>query len=308
MTSLWFGKNFDDHFNNLSVVLQKLRDANLKVKPAKCMLCQEKITYLGHVVSSEGVTTDPEKTAKVSKWPTQTSVQEVQQFLGLASYYRRFVKNFATIAKPLHKLTERGRQFSWTKECEDSFALLKQHLTSSPVLVFPDYTKTFILDTDASNEGIGAVLSQVHDGQERVVAFASRRLSKAERRYCVTRKELLSAVVFIQQFRLYLLGRTFQLRTDHSSLTWLHNFKEPEEQLARWLEQLQEYNFEIIHLPGRRYSNADAMSRRPSCKCQRCSSEKSKETSVSTSTTTSLAAMQVNNQGLETSESDIHNA
>ena len=119
------------------------------------------------------------------------------------------MKNFSAIAKPLHKLTECSRQFSWTKECEDAFALLKQHLTSSPVLVFPDYTKTFILDTDASNEGIGAVLSQVHDEQEQVVAFASRTLSKAERRYCATRKELLSAVVFIQQFRLYLLGCTF---------------------------------------------------------------------------------------------------
>ena len=101
------------------------------------------------------------------------------------------MKNFSAIAKPLHKLTECSRQFSWTKECEDAFALLKQHLTSSPVLVFPDYTKTFILDTDASNEGIGAVLLQVHDEQERVVAFASRTLSKAERKYCVTRKELL---------------------------------------------------------------------------------------------------------------------
>jgi len=219
------GKNFDDHLNNLCVVLQKLRDANLKVKPAKCMLCQESVTYLGHVVSSEGVTTDPQKTAKVSQWPTPTSVQEVQQFLGLASYYRRFVKNFATVAKSLHKLTERGREFSWTSECENAFAVLKQRLTSAPVLVFPDYTKTFILDTDASNEGIGAVLSQEHDGQERVVAFASCTLSKAERRYCVTRKELLFAVVFIRHFRPYLLGDTFQLRTDHSSLTWLHNLK-----------------------------------------------------------------------------------
>jgi len=117
-------------------------------------------------------------------------------------------------------------------------------LTSAPVL---DYTETFILDTDASNEGIGTVLSQEHNGQERVMASASHTLSKAERRYCVTRKELLSAVEFIRQFRPYLQGHTFKLRTDHSSLTWLHNFREPEGQLARWLEQLQEYDFEIIH-------------------------------------------------------------
>ena len=117
------GKNFDNHLNNLRIVLQKLKEANLKIKPTKCMFCQESVTYLGHVVFSKGATTDREKTAKVLQWPTPT-IQEVQQFLGLASYYCHFVKNFAAIAKPLHRLTERGRQFAWTSECEDSFALL----------------------------------------------------------------------------------------------------------------------------------------------------------------------------------------
>ena len=132
-------------------------------------------------------------------------------------------------------------------------------LVSPPILVFPDFSKPFILDTDASDFGIGAVLSQVDDdGQERVVAYASRTLSKAERNYSVTSKELLAIVNFISQFQQYLLGCTFTLHTDHSSLTWFRNFKQPEGQLARWLEKLEEFSFTVQHRPGRKHNNADS--------------------------------------------------
>ena len=257
------GRDFSEHLQNLGAVLQKLREAGLRLKPSKCALCRESVSYLGHVVSRDGVATDPDKTSRVSSWPIPKSVQEIQQFLGLASYYRRFVRDFATIARPLQRLTEQGRAFSWSLECDTAFATLKSRLTSAPILVYPDYSKPFLLDTDASQEGIGAVLSQEYDGQERVVAYASRTLSKAERKYSVTRKELLAVVTFVHHFRPYLLGRTFLLRTDHSSLAWLHNFKEPEGQLARWIERLQEYSFTIIHRQGRKHQNADALSRRP---------------------------------------------
>ena len=191
-------------------------------------------------------------------------MQEVQQFLGLASYYRRFIQNFAGIAKPLHRLTERGRIFKWTVECENAFAKLKLCLRSSPILSFPDFSLPFILDTDACQCGIGAVLSQIHkDGTERVVAFASTAMSKSERKYSVTRQELLAAVTFIQHFRQFLLGQHFLLRTDHGSLQWLHSLKEPEGQLARWLERLQEYDFDIQHRRGTHHQNADALSRHP---------------------------------------------
>ena len=139
------------------------------------------------------------------------------------------------------------------------------------MLTYPDYTKSFTLDTDASDTGIGGVLSQRDaDGEERVIAYASRALSKPERNYCVTRRELLGVVYFAQHFRPYLLGRRFTLRTDHGSLTWLRNFKEPEGQLARWLERLQEFDFEILHRRGRKHTNADALSRRP---CRQCGRE-----------------------------------
>ena len=220
------------------------------------------MSYLGHIVSREGIATDPEKTKKVSCWPTATSVQDVQKFLGLASYYRRLVNNFAAIARPLQRLTERGRAFTWTTECDAAFIALKKCLTTAPILAFPDYSRPFLHDTDESQEGIGAVLSQEIDGEERVIAYASRALSKAERKYSVTRKELLAVVSFVHHFRSYLLGQCFLLRMDHSSLTWLQNFKEPEGQLARWIEKLQEFNFTVIHRQGKKHMNADAMSRR----------------------------------------------
>ena len=151
-----------------------------------------------------------------------------------------------------------------------SFDLLRNLLSSSPILIYPDFTKPFILDTDASNgPGIGAVLSQLDSqGQERVnIAYGSRLLAKAERNYCATRKELLAVVTFILYFRPYLLGHRFQLRTDHSSLQWLYRTKEPEGQVARWLEKMQQFEFEIIHRKGMRHTNADALSRLPFTQC-----------------------------------------
>ena len=196
------------------------------------------------MVSEEGVATDP---AKIEKVKCPTTQKQLKQFLGLASYYRRFEKNIAT----KYHLIKKGAKFD----------TLRAALTTPPILAFPDFNQPFILDTDASDSGIGAVLSQVHGGSERVVAYASKTLSKAERNYSVTRRELLAVVTFVSHFRQYLLGTTFILRTDHNSLKWLNSFKHPEGQVARWLEKQSEYNFTIEHRPGRKHSNADSLSR-----------------------------------------------
>ena len=242
------GRTFDEHLKNLEAVFQRLRQAGLKIKPSKCTFFQHEVNYLGHVVSQHGVSADPKKVDKVAAWPTPKSTKEVQQFLGFAGYYRRFVKSFADIARPLHRLTEKRTSFHWSKDCQEAFERLRKALVSAPVLAYPDYTRPFILDTDASNTGIGAVLSQVDsDGRERAIAYASRALSKPERQYCVTRRELLAVVYFVRHFKLFLAGQPFTLRTDHGALTWLRNFKDPEGQLARWLESLQQFNFEIVH-------------------------------------------------------------
>lgn len=208
------------------------------------------------------MSTDPSKIDAIRTWPTPTTVTETRSFLGLASYYRRFIPEFSSISEPLYRLTDKGAKFEWSETCETAFNMLKSKLTSTPVLAYPDPSKTFILDTDACETGIGAVLSQMHEEGERVVAYASRALSKQEKRYSTTKKELLAVVVFLKHFRHYLYGRKFLLRTDHSSLRWLRNFKEPEGQLARWLEQLGQYEFDIQHRPGKLHRNADALSRR----------------------------------------------
>ena len=263
-----FGKTLDHMLDNLRQVFDRLKMAGLKLKAKKCTLCATEVNYLGHVISKDGIATDPGKISAVKNWPEPVNTTEVRSFIGLCSYYRKFIKNFAEITKCLHRLTEKNQVFKWTAECQEAFDRLKFELTNAPILTHPDFTREFILDTDASNLAIGAVLSQKSDdGKERVVAYASRTLSKAERRYCVTRKELLSVVHFVRHFKPYLLGRKFIVRTDHSSLRWLLNFKNPEGQLARWMEQLSEYDMEIRHRPGSQHKNADALSRIP---CKQC--------------------------------------
>ncbi|GFY30892.1 retrovirus-related Pol polyprotein from transposon 17.6 [Trichonephila clavipes] len=257
------GRTFEEHLQNIRKVLSKLSDANLKLNPSKCKFFQKEVNYLGHIISAEGVRTDPEKVSAVKNWKRPENLRELRSFLGLCTYYRKFVKWFSNIARPLHKLTESKQNIQWAKECEDSFLQLKEALTSSPILIYPQPDKPFILDTDASNESVGAVLSQEIDGQERVVAYWSKCLSKPERNYCVTRKELLAIVKAIEHFHHYLYGQKFLLRTDHASLTWLMNFRNTEGQVARWIQRLNEYYFDIRHRKGSSHGNADALSRRP---------------------------------------------
>ncbi|GFX83962.1 retrovirus-related Pol polyprotein from transposon 17.6 [Trichonephila clavipes] len=154
------GRTFEEHLQNIRKVLSKLSDANLKLNPSKCKFFQKEVNYLGHIISAEGVRTDPEKVSAVKNWKRSENLRELRSFLGLCTYYRKFVKGFSNIARPLHKLTESKQKFQWTKECEDSFLQLKEALTSSPILIYPQPDKPFILDTDASNESVGAVLSQ----------------------------------------------------------------------------------------------------------------------------------------------------
>ena len=187
-----FSQSIDDHLQKLREVFVRLQGAGLKIKPIKCFLLQRSVHYLGHVVSSKGVETDPKKVSCVKEWPTPKDIKELRQFLGLASYYRRFIKSFALKANPLYRLTEKGRRWEWTKECGESFTALKQTLASAPILAFPNFDNDFILDTDASTDGLGAVLSQQFKEGERVIAYASRTLTKAERQYCATRREMLA--------------------------------------------------------------------------------------------------------------------
>ena len=260
-----FSTTFEEHLERLREVFSRLRDAGLKVKPQKCQLFRKVVPFLGHVISKEGVATDPSKVDAVAKWPVPLTKTELRSFLGLASYYRRFIKNFAAVASPLHHALTVGNEktFVWTTACDRAFSELKKCLVDAPVLSYPRSDEEFILDTDASDFGIGAVLSQIQDGEEKVIAYASRTLSKSERNYSVTKREMLALVFYSQHFRHYLYGRRFIARTDHDALRWLTNFKEPSGQVARWLEKLAEFDFKVQSRPGKRHGNADGLSRRP---------------------------------------------
>ena len=180
----------------------------------------------------------------------------------------------------------------WTAECNEAFFDLKKKHVSAPILAMPDFSQHFILDTDASGEGLGAVLSQSREGQECVVAYASRSLSRTEKQYCATRRELLALVWASRHFRPYLYGRKFIVRTDHHALRWLHNFKEPAGQVARWLEQLAEFDYEVVHRQGKQHTNADALSRGM---CKQCgwSAEKEDDSEPSILTCQSLSSSQL---------------
>eukprot|EP00731_Ephydatia_muelleri_P037077 Em0391g6a len=244
-----FSRTVQEHFQNLTEVFRRLKQAGLKLKPRKCHLFRNKVKYLGYVVSNKGVEADTEKIQCVLDWPTPMSRKQIRQFWGLASYYRRFIHNFAQITAPLNRLLEKGKRWQWTEQCSQAFTLLKTKLTSAPLLVYPNFEEAFIVDCDASDDGLGTALSQNHQGAEYVVYYASRTLTKAERKYCATRKEMLALVWAIDQFRPYLYGRPFIVRTDHYALQWLRSFKEPEGQVARWLERLEEYEFTVQHRP-----------------------------------------------------------
>ncbi|MGC8821243.1 MAG: reverse transcriptase domain-containing protein, partial [Fervidobacterium sp.] len=272
------GRSFEEHLSNLEKVFQRISRARLTLNPKKCSFLQKEVKYLGHKVSEYGIETDDEKIAAVKTWPRPKDLSQLRSFLGLCTYYRRFVPGFSIIASPLHELSRKNQQFNWQQRQEEAFQKLKMLLCNAPVLSYPIPGKMFILDTDASNTGIGGVLSQNIDGQERVIAYYSRTLGHAERNYCVTRRELLAALECMKHFHKYLYGQKFRLRTDHAALRWLLQFKNPEGQLARWIERIQAYDVEIEHRKGGLHSNADALSRRPCCiECKHCSKAESKE-------------------------------
>ena len=216
------------------------------------------------MISAEVVSTNPENVKAVQQWPVPLKVTDVRSFLGLASYYRRFIQNFAEIAAPLHCLTAKTTEkFKWSRDCDLAFRARKEKLVSAPVLAFPCFDQKFAMDCDASDYDPGAVISQREDGTEKVIAYASRVLQDRKRRYSTTKKGMLAMVYAIKHFLHYLSGRLFTVRTDHNALKWLQSFKEPEGQVARWLETLAQYDYKIEHRYGKRHQNADALSRNP---------------------------------------------
>ena len=283
------GKDFKTALENLKSVFLRLRQANLQLKVSKCKLFQKKVVFLGHLVSQDGITCDPEKLQAIESWPQPQDKSEIRSFLGLVGYNRKMVPAFAEIALPLTRLTKKNAKFLWGSEQQTAFLKLKQCLISPPILGFPlESGGSFVIDTDASGYAIGCVLSQYQDNMERVIAYGSHTLNVAQQNYCTTKRELYSVVYFLQHYKQYLLGRRFILRTDHAPLLWLCNFREPSGILARLLSILGAYDFQIEYRPGRLHANADTLSRKPkrSCpfpQCEECKTVTSKSSNVNVS-------------------------
>ena len=223
-----FGGTFDGALSNLTLIFERLRSYGLQLKSSKCHLFRVLVPFLGHIVGRRGLECDPAKIEDVKLWPVPDCLKSVRQFLGFVGYYRRFIPRFADVATPLVYLTGKDVPFVWDSSCAAAFRELRAALIDAPILAFPTETGQYILDTDASNFGLGGVLSQIQNDQERVVAYCSRALRPSQRRYCTTKREMLAAVAMCIQFRSYLRGARFTLRTDHKSLVWLHRFKDTE--------------------------------------------------------------------------------
>ena len=256
-----FAPTEEEHLRRLDLVLGRISKAGLTLKPSKCHWMKSSVKFLGHIISGKGVMVDPAKVESVSNFPVPKNSTEVRSFLGLTSYYRRFIDDFASRSKALAELTKKKRIFKWTEEAQKSFDDLKTCLTTAPVLRCPDFNLPFKLYTDACDYGIGAVLAQDAPDGEVVVAYASRLLKSSELKYAVLQKEALGIVWSLKHFYPYLYGRHFTVITDHRPLKWLKTMNAPNNLFARWISEIQSYNFDVIHRPGRLHSNADTLSR-----------------------------------------------
>ena len=265
-----FSRTPEEGIHRLRAVFEKLKAAGLKLNPSKCDFFKKEIKYLGHVVSEQGVSTDPDKIKAVTEWPQPTTVTEVRSFLGFVSYYRRFIPNFSKVAKPFNKLLQNlegtpsiKKKFKvhWGPEQQEAFETLQGLCTESPVLAYADFKAPFILHTDASGEGLGAVLYQVQEGKQRVIAYASRSLSKSERNYPVHKLEFLALKWAItDKFHEYLYGPQFQVYTDNNPLTYVLTTAKLNATGHRWVAALSNYTFSIIYKPGKGHKDADALS------------------------------------------------
>ena len=246
----------------MTKVMGVFQSANVKLRASKCDFCAVELHYLGHIISREGVRVDDAKIEVIKKWPKPQKVKDVRSFLGLASYYRRFIKKFAHIADPLTSLMRNDVKWQWGKEQNEAFEILKSRLISAPILQCPDFDKEFIVQMDASLTSLGAVLCQLDDEKkEHPIAYASRSMSKTERNYGMPEKECLAVMWATKKFRPYIYGRHFTLHTDNKALSQVVKLDAPEGKMARWQLKLRSMDFSVVHKKREFNTNADALTR-----------------------------------------------
>jgi hypothetical protein len=258
---LVWAPTFEEHIENLRLVFDRLQWANLKLNPKKCSFFQKETHYLGHKISADGLKISDKNKKAIELFPAPTDAKELKAFLGLANFYRKLIFQFAHIAEPLQRLLKKDTPFDWTTDCQTAFDTLKTKLTSDPIIRFPDFSRPFRVYTDASSFAIGYILGQTDDeGRDYVCLYGSRTLTPTERNYSVTEREGLALIQALKETRGYLGSKEFTVITDHESLKYLMNLKDPHGRLARWALFLQEFNFKIQYVPGKKH-HVDALSR-----------------------------------------------
>ena len=264
---LIFSVTLQEHLDHLRQVIHRLREVGLKVNPGKCQFIRSEVEYLGHVIMPEGLRPNSKLVEAVRDYSPPKNVQELRRFLGLTSYYRRFVNHFAKVAEPLHRLTCKNTAFEWSQECQIAFDELKRRLVTPPVLAYPNFDVDFVLETDASHQGLGAVLSQrQEDGRLHPIAYASRALSGAEKHYGITDLETLAVVWAISHFHYYLYGHCVTVYTDHSAVKAVLETASPSGRHAHWWTRVFSRGVKevtIVYRPGKDNVLADALSRNP---------------------------------------------
>ncbi|CAF3259695.1 unnamed protein product [Rotaria socialis] len=263
-----FSPTFEQHMTDLERVFQALQSANLTLKASKCQFCRREMRYLGHIITQNGIKPDPDLIKSVTNFPQPKKIKDVQSFLGLTGYYRRFIKDYSKIAEPLlqqlRNSQQGNHQLKWSKECTNAFETLKKRLTNAPIMNTPNFEQPFILELDACEYGLGAILTQEYDENKYVIAYASRTLSTAERKYGATEREALAILWATKYFRPYLEGNKIYVRSDCKALEWMRTAKYVTGRLARWAMKLSAYQIEEIkYRPGKLNANADSLSRNP---------------------------------------------
>ena len=258
-----FSETFEEHLDKLKEVFQRLRDANLTLKTQKCTFAATQVKVLGHIVNNNSIRPDPEKLGAIRDFPRPKTVRQLQSFLGLANYYRKFIANFSKLAHPLHKLLSKNFKFKWDTEQEDAFNVLKNKLCESPVLVHFNPHIGCELRADACKDGLGVILLQEYEGQMHPMAYASRSLTKAEKNYSITELEALAVLYGLVHFRHFVHGRPVTVKSDHHALCYLKNADQSTSRLTRWAIKLQEFDYQVIYKNGKAHTDADCLSRNP---------------------------------------------
>ena len=259
------GNSITEHLNNIRLVLDRLRNANLKLKLKKCNFLKSKICFLGHQITEQGIEVNEDKVKAILDFKKPSTVKEIRSFLGLAGFYRKFVYRFATIAAPLTELLKKDVKFEWGEIQDRAFNTLKQALTNPPILALPDFSLDFHLVTDASGSGLGSVLMQKHKNKLRVVAYHSRKMSDAERNYTITEQETLAIIDALKHFRLIIFGYKIHVYTDHIAIKDLFKYPNRSGRRARWFLNIMDYDISFHYIPGRLNAVADCLSRYNFC-------------------------------------------